>query len=192
MVPGLFGAPLKLISAFPPPQTYSESPNGLSGGKISMKQLPDGAVYGEHEIVTFDDYDKGLAYAKSVHKPILIDFTGFACVNCRKMEINVWSDEQVLKVLQSDVVLISLHVDDKRPLPENERSVSKTTGKKILTIGNKWTDFIISKYKTNTQPYYVMTDADGNSLSTPVGYTPDAAEFLSWLREGLKNFGTAK
>jgi len=192
MVPGLFGAPLKLISAFPPPQTYSESPNGLSGGKTSMKQLPDGAVYGEHDIVTFDDYDKGLAYAKAVNKPILIDFTGFACVNCRKMEINVWSDEQVLKVLQNDVVLISLHVDDKRPLPENEQFTSKETGKKIVTIGNKWTDFIISKYKTNTQPYYVMTDVAGNSLSTPVGYTPDAAEFLAWLHEGLKNFAAAK
>jgi thiol:disulfide interchange protein len=189
MIPGLFGAPLKLISAFPPPQTYSESPTGLGNAVESdMKELPEGAKYGEHGIVTFSDYEKGLAYAKQVKKPIMLDFTGYACVNCRKMEINVWSDEQVLKILKNNVVLISLYVDDKRELPENEQYVSKETGKKVVTIGNKWTDFIITRYKTNTQPYYVLTNLDGQSLNEPVSYTPDAAEYLLWLREGISKF----
>lgn len=192
MIPGLFGAPLKLISAFPPPQTYSESPRGFFGHSSSTSEakndLPDGAVLGEHDIVTFHDYDKGLAYAKKVNKPIMIDFTGYACVNCRKMEINVWSDERVLSILKNKVVLISLYVDDKRELPESERTVSKTTGKEIVTYGNKWTDFIISKYKTNTQPYYVLTDLDENNLNEPISYTPNIDDYLAWLNDGISKF----
>ncbi|GGC91322.1 thiol:disulfide interchange protein DsbD [Flavobacterium lutivivi] len=192
MIPGLFGAPLKLISAFPPPQTYSESPRGFFGHSNSTSgeksDLPEGAVLGEHDIVTFHDYDKGLAYAKKVNKPIMIDFTGYACVNCRKMEINVWSDEKVLDVLKNKVVLISLYVDDKRELPENERTISKTTGKEIVTYGNKWTDFIISKYKTNTQPYYVLTDLNENNLNEPISYTPNIDEYLAWLNDGISKF----
>lgn len=192
MIPGLFGAPLKLISAFPPPQTYSESPRGFFGHSSSSadtkNDLPDGAVLGEHDIVTFHDYDKGLAYAKKVNKPIMIDFTGYACVNCRKMEINVWSDERVLSILKNKVVLISLYVDDKRELPESERTVSKTTGKEIVTYGNKWTDFIISKYKTNTQPYYVLTDLDENNLNEPISYTPNIDDYLAWLNDGISKF----
>ncbi len=192
MIPGLFGAPLKLISAFPPPQTYSESPRGFFGHSSSTSEakndLPDGAVLGEHDIVTFHDYDKGLAYAKKVNKPVMIDFTGYACVNCRKMEINVWSDERVLSILKNKVVLISLYVDDKRELPESERTVSKTTGKEIVTYGNKWTDFIISKYKTNTQPYYVLTDLDENNLNEPISYTPNIDDYLAWLNDGISKF----
>ncbi|CAM3292997.1 Protein-disulfide reductase [Flavobacterium longum] len=190
MIPGMFGAPLKLISAFPPPQTYSESPMGFGGGAESDSEqaLPDGAKFGEHGIVTFNDYEKGFAYAKKVNKPIMLDFTGYACVNCRKMEINVWSDEQVLKVLKNDVVLISLYVDDKRPLPENEQYVSKVTGRKVETIGNKWSDFIISRYQTNTQPYYVLTDLNEQKLNEPIGYAPDADDYLAWLRDGIGKF----
>ncbi|HEX9979066.1 MAG TPA: cytochrome c biogenesis protein CcdA [Flavobacterium sp.] len=189
MIPGLWGAPLKLISAFPPPQTYSESPVGFGNAMASeTKSLPEGAEFGPHGIVAFTDYDKGLAYAKKVNKPILIDFTGYACVNCRKMENNVWSEEQVLKILKNDVVLISLYVDDKRKLPENEQTISKETGKKIVTIGNKWTDFIITRYKTNTQPYYVLSSLDGNNLIAPISYTPDAEEYENWLKTGIKNF----
>lgn len=192
MIPGLFGAPLKLISAFPPPQTYSESPRGFFGHSSSTSgaksDLPEGAVLGEHDIITFHDYDKGLAYAKKVNKPIMIDFTGYACVNCRKMEINVWSDEKVLDVLKNKVVLISLYVDDKRELPESGRTISKTTGKEIVTYGNKWTDFIISKYKTNTQPYYVLTDLNENNLNEPISYTPNIDEYLAWLNDGISKF----
>ncbi len=191
MIPGLFGAPLKLISAFPPPQTYSESPNGFggSGGSApSEAELPDFAEYGSHGIVSFTDYEKGMAYAKKINKPVLIDFTGFACVNCRKMENNVWTDAQILKILKNDIVLISLYVDDKRDLPEDEQFVSPNSGKKIVTVGKKWTDFIIHRYKTNTQPFYVLADVDGNNLNDPIGYTPDIEEYKEWLKEGLGNF----
>jgi len=190
MIPGLFGAPLKLISAFPPPQTYSESPRGFLGTAVetSKSDLPDGAKVGEHGIITFTDYDKGLAYAKEVNKPVMLDFTGFACVNCRKMEINVWSDEKVLSVLKNDVVLISLYVDDKRELPKDQQYVSKETGKEVVTIGNKWTDFIITRYKTNTQPYYVLTDLKEQKLNEPISYTPNIDDYLAWLKEGISKF----
>jgi thiol:disulfide interchange protein DsbD len=190
MIPGLFGAPLKLISAFPPPQTYSESPRGFLGTAVetSKSDLPDGAKVGEHGIITFTDYDKGLAYAKEVNKPVMLDFTGFACVNCRKMEINVWSDEKVLSVLKNDVVLISLYVDDKRELPKEQQYVSKETGKEVVTIGNKWTDFIITRYKTNTQPYYVLTDLKEQKLNEPISYTPNIDDFLAWLKDGISKF----
>ena len=190
MIPGLFGAPLKLISAFPPPQTYSESPRGFLGTAVetSKSDLPDGAKAGEHGIITFTDYDKGLAYAKEVNKPVMLDFTGFACVNCRKMEINVWSDEKVLSVLKNDVVLISLYVDDKRELPKDQQYVSKETGKEVVTIGNKWTDFIITRYKTNTQPYYVLTDLKEQKLNEPISYTPNIDDYLAWLKDGISKF----
>jgi thiol:disulfide interchange protein len=190
MIPGLFGAPLKLISAFPPPQTYSESPRGFFGGSSANTEveLPEGAELGEHDIITFHDYDDGFAYAKKVNKPIMLDFTGYACVNCRKMEINVWSDEKVLQVLKNDVVLISLYVDDKRPLPADEQYVSKETGKEVKTIGNKWTDFIITRYKTNTQPYYVLTDLNEKNLNAPISYTPNIDEYLAWLKDGIGKF----
>ncbi len=191
MIPGLFGAPLKLISAFPPPQTYSESPTGFFGhnnASVLKEGLPDGAKVGEHGIITFTDYDKGLAYAKEVNKPILLDFTGFACVNCRKMEINVWSDEKILSVLKNDVVLISLYVDDKRELPKEEQHVSKITGNDIETIGDKWTEFIITRYKTNTQPYYVLTDLNEQKLNQPVSYTPNINEYHAWLKDGISKF----
>ncbi len=189
MIPGLFGAPLKLISAFPPPQTYSESPNGFLGtASVSKEILPDGAKFGEHNIITFNDYYKGLAYAKTVNKPVMLDFTGFACVNCRKMEINVWSDEKVLQHLKNDVVLISLYVDDKRELPKGEQYVSKETGNEVVTIGNKWSDFIITRYKTNTQPYYVLMGLDEQNLNAPISYTPDSNDYENWLKDGISRF----
>ena len=190
MIPGLFGAPLKLISAFPPPQTYSESPTGFFGNSATFFKdgLPDGAEIGPHSLTVFTDYTKGLAYAKTVNKPVMLDFTGYACVNCRKMENNVWSDEKVLNVLKSEVVLISLYVDDKRELPKSEQTVSKETGNDIITVGDKWTEFIITKYKTNTQPFYVLMDLEENNLNDPISYTPDSNEYLAWLKDGISKF----
>ncbi|MBA4275558.1 thioredoxin family protein [Flavobacterium sp.] len=192
MIPGLWGAPLKLINAFPPPMEYSESPFGVGGsaGNSSATVLPDGAKLGPHQIVVFDDYEKGLAYAKMVNKPIMLDFTGFACVNCRKMENNVWSDSRILSILKNDVVLISLYVDDKRELPKGEQHISKTTGSEIETVGDKWADFMISKYKTNTQPLYVLTDLEGNSLNetTPTISYVGVDEYESWLKSGISAF----
>jgi len=189
MIPGLWGAPLKLISAFPPPHEYSESPRGFGGsaGNSDHSVLPEGAKFGPHDIIAFEDYEDGLAYAKSVNKPIMLDFTGYACVNCRKMERNVWSDQKVLSILKNDIVLISLYVDDKRDLPENEKFVSKETGESIETVGDKWTDFMISKYKTNTQPLYVLTDLEGNSLSSNISYV-STEEYVNWLKTGISKF----
>jgi thiol:disulfide interchange protein len=193
LIPGLWGAPLKLISAFPPPMEYSESPLGVgssSTGNTSATVLPDGAKLGPHQIVIFDDYDKGLAYAKTVNKPIMLDFTGHACVNCRKMENNVWSDASILSILKNEVVLISLYVDDKRELPKSEKFISKSTGSEIETIGDKWTDFMITKYNTNTQPLYVLTDLQGNNLNEKqptISYVP-VEEYLVWLKEGISKF----
>ncbi len=191
LIPGLWGAPLKLISAFPPPTQYSESPHGIgsSNAVSSSKDLPKGAKIGVHGIVIFDDYENGLAYAKSVHKPIMLDFTGHACVNCRKMENNVWSDSKVLPILKNDVVVISLYVDDKRELPADKQFVT-ASGDKIETIGDKWTDFMISRYKTNTQPLYVLTDLEGNNLNTAnstISYV-NTEEYLTWLKAGISNF----
>lgn len=192
MIPGLWGAPLKLINAFPPPIEYSESPLGFggSGNNSPAAVLPEGAKLGPHQIVVFEDYNKGLAYAKTVNKPIMLDFTGYACVNCRKMENNVWSNEGVLSILKNEVVLISLYVDDKRELPKSEQFVSKITGSEIETIGDKWTEFMITKYKTNTQPLYVLTDLEGNSLNVtkPTISFVGVSEYASWLKTGVSGF----
>ncbi len=191
LVPGLWGAPLKIISGFPPPMTYSESPYGVGnsqGGGAVISEIPDGAKEGPHGIVAFVDYEKGMKYAKENNKPVLLDFTGFACVNCRKMEDYVWSKPEVLSKLQNDVVLISLYVDDKKDLPENEQYISPTTGQKIKTVGNKWSDFQIEKYQANAQPYYIILDNEGNNLNNPVGYTPDAQEYLNWMEEGINKY----
>ena len=195
MIPGLWGAPLNLISAFPPPQHYSESPYGvgftkLGSGGTAHSDIPEGAhLMAPHDILAFNDYDKGLAYAKKVGKPVMLDFTGHACVNCRKMEQNVWVKPKVLKLLKNDVVLISLYVDDKRPLPANEVVDSKLKpGKKLKNIGEKWSELQTIKYKTNTQPMYVLMDHNENNLIAPVAYTPDVDEYFSWLMKGVQNF----
>lgn len=190
LIPGLWGAPLKIISGFPPPMTYSESPYGVGGGGggSAIQELPDGAKEGPHGIVAFTDYQTGVAYAQSVGKPILLDFTGFACVNCRKMEDYVWSEKEVLPKIKNEFVLISLYVDDKKRLPENEQYISGTTGKNIRTIGNKWSDFQIERYQMNAQPYYVILDENENELISPIGYTPNVEEYANWLQTGLDNY----
>lgn len=191
LIPGLWGAPLKLISGFPPPLNYSESPSGFGGSAKTLadgKDIPDGAKLAAHGIIAFEDYNEGLAYAKMVNKPVLLDFTGYACVNCRKMEDNVWADKRVLSILNNDVVLVSLYVDYKKDLPENEQYISKTTGKKIKTVGNKWSDFQITRFKANAQPYYVLLNSDEEQLNDPIGYTPDVAEYEQWLKSGIAQF----
>ena len=191
LIPGLWGAPLKIISGFPPPMTYSESPNGIgtsSSNTTTTIDLPEHAHSGPHGIIAFHDYEDGVAYAKIVGKPILFDFTGHACVNCRKMEDFVWSKPEILYLLKDKVVLISLYVDDKRELPKEAQYVSKETGKEIVTIGNKWSDYQITRYKNNAQPYYVILNSDGEDISKPIGYTPDATEYKKWLEEGIAKF----
>jgi thiol:disulfide interchange protein len=196
MLPGLWGAPLNLISAFPPAQHYSESPYGVGytklgdGGGMSHAEIPDGAhLMAPHNILAFNDYYKGLAYAKKVGKPIMIDFTGYACVNCRKMEQNVWAKDKVLKILKEDVVLISLYDDDRRKLEADEVVDSQLKiGKKLKNIGQKWSEFQTIKYKTNSQPFYVLMNHNEENLIDPVAYTPNVDEYYAWLKEGLSKF----
>nr|WP_248912387.1 cytochrome c biogenesis protein CcdA [Gelidibacter algens] len=198
MIPGLWGAPLNLISAFPPPQEYSESPYGvgftkMGGGSESADahgDLPEGAhLLAPHDILAFNNYYKGLAYAKEVGKPVMIDFTGWACVNCRKMEQNVWPKEKILNILKNDVVLISLYVDDKRKLEADDIVDSKLKqGKKLKYIGQKWSELQTIKYKANSQPFYVLMDHNEDNLIDPVAYTPDADEYYNWLKEGISKF----
>ncbi len=192
MIPGLWGAPLNLISGFPPPMSYSESPKGVGYQNVYIlendsNQLPEGAHYGPQNIVSFLDYDLGLAYAKKVNKPVMIDFTGKTCVNCRRMEEKVWSEPDILNLLMNEVVLISLYVDDRKPLPENEIYTNEND-KLIDTYGKKWNDFSMKRYKANVQPYYVLMAHDESNLNEPVGYTPDAVIYKNWLTEGITNF----
>jgi len=197
LIPGMWGAPLNLISAFPPPLEYSESPYGVgyskTGGVLSATEhdeLPEGAhLLAPHDILAFNDYDKGLAYAKEVGKPVMIDFTGWACVNCRKMEQNVWPQPKVLDVLKNKVVLISLYVDDKRPLPSGEEVDSKLKpGKKLKYIGQKWSELQTIRYKANSQPFYVLMGHDEENLIDPIAYTPNFEDYYAWLEEGVKKF----
>ncbi len=193
LIPGLWGAPLKILSGFTPPMTYSESPYGVgyqntvSSGVSSTSALPENAHIGPLGITAFHDYEEGLAYAKKVNKPVLLDFTGHACANCRKMEENVWSDAEILKILKNEIVLISLYGDDQRELPKEEQYVSKS-GSEVTTIGKKWREYQIERYNINAQPYYVVLDAEGKDISKPVGYTPDVEEYKTWLKEGISKF----
>lgn len=192
LIPGLWGAPLNIISGFPPPMSYSESPNGVgfknsSLGTSTAGSLPEHAQYGPHNIIAFHNYDEGLAYAKKVNKPVMIDFTGVTCVNCRRMEEKVWSKPEILSILKDEVVMISLYVDDRTPLPKDDVYIN-ANGKEIDTYGKKWSDFAITKYKANIQPYYILMGHDEENLNKPVGYTPEISEYKAWLEEGIANF----
>ncbi len=173
LIPGLWGAPLKMISGFPPPIFYREWNEKKSECPLDLS--------------CFHNYNEGMAYARKHGKPVMIDFTGWSCVNCRKMEEKVWPDAQVYKRLSNDYVVISLYVDDKTVLPETEQFISKSSGheKKVKTTGNKWSDMQASKYNTNSQPYYVLLDNNGKILANPRGYTPDEKEYLNYLDAGL-------
>ena len=201
MVPGLWGAPLKSISAFLPPmatQDFDLSGLGAAAG--------DGAVAGAgaagetaarpHKYADlfdkpkgfnpFFDYTEGLAYAKKVHKPVMIDFTGHACVNCRKMEANVWTDKAVSQTINGDYVLIQLYVDDKTDLAPEEQTTTPE-GRSIRTIGNKWSYLQTSKFQANSQPFYVLLNPETEQpLVEPEGANYDAGAYLQYLQSGLK------
>lgn len=182
LTPGMWGAPVNLISGFPPPTFYSEWNHGGGSG--------ESGGHSGHVEARFDDYEEGLAAAQAEGKPMLLDFTGWACVNCRKMEEQVWSDAEVASKLTEDVVLVSLYVDDRTALPEDEHRVEKYGGKdfRIKTIGNKWSYLQASRFNRNAQPFYVMIDHDGNHIGGSAGYDPDAELFLEFLDEGLAEF----
>ncbi|NQV75210.1 MAG: thioredoxin family protein [Bacteroidetes bacterium] len=189
MIPGLWGAPLKGISAWLPPQTtqdfdlYSNAGSAVTKAETSGKKYA-GLFHAPHGLDAFYDYEQGLAYAKSVNKPILIDFTGWSCTNCRKMEASVWPDKEVLRRLREDYVLISLYVDDKTELSQEDKYNSVFSGKKISSIGQKWSDFQASKFGTNSQPYYVIADHDGTVLVAPQAFNLDVNNYTKFLESG--------
>ncbi|RKE49602.1 protein-disulfide reductase DsbD family protein [Sphingobacterium detergens] len=200
MVPGLWGAPLKSISAFLPPSATQDF--DLSAGVASTPAHSDGKVkkYAEifHERGTpkgFDpyyDYDQALEAAKELNKPVLIDFTGWNCVNCRKMETIVWTDPGVAKLLKEEFVMAELFVDDKTELPANEQSISKYSGKKIKTIGNKNSDFQASTFNSNSQPLYVIVDASGKVLVPQTGANYNIEQYKAFLQSGIDAFKAKK
>ena len=182
LMPGMWGAPVNLISGFPPPMFYSEW-NGGGGHGGSGES-------GGHVEARFTDYEEGLAAARAEGKPVVLDFTGWACVNCRKMEEQVWPDPAVVDLLTNQVVLVSLYVDERKDLPASEQREESYGGKtfKIKTVGNKWSYMQASEFNTNSQPFYVMLDHDGAPLGEGVGYDPDAGIFVDFLERGLEAF----
>jgi thiol:disulfide interchange protein DsbD len=192
MIPGLWGAPLKLISAFPPPLQYSESPLGFGGGGGATAKGPEGTHLGPQNIWVFHDYDKALAYAKEVGKPLFVDFTGHNCVNCRKMEQSVWGEDGILEILRDKVVIVSLHVDERTDLPKSEqKTVTYAGGRKkfIKTVGDKWMMKQIEEYKATAQPYYIMQNTEGEDISAgPATYRDhkEPKDFKKWLKNSLK------
>ena len=196
MIPGLWGAPLKIINAFPPPMQYSESPQGVGAVQISSNHSIDSSNDGQHigpqGLMAFHDYYEALNYAKKVNKPLMIDFTGHACVNCRKMEEQVWSDQNVKNMLANDVVLVSLYVDERINLPKEEQYITKMAGKekKVRTTGDKWMVFQANTFGTNSQPYYVMLDLNENQLIEPANYQDygSVSLFKDWLERGVNLF----
>ena len=192
MIPGLWGGPLKLLSGLTPPITYSEAPRGfhegLGGGQATAKFDDPNMVAGPHGIPAFKDFDQAAAYATKVGKPMLLDFTGHACANCRKVEERVWSDERVKKILAEDVVLVSLYVDEAKELPEDQKVFSKALDRNLKTVGNKWTSFEIEHFNANAQPYYILVDKDLNRFSKPLEAELDAEVYLKWLQDGIAKY----
>ncbi len=207
LVPGLWGAPLKLISGFPPPLFYREwhmeqmvaqwlerrlvESGMLVAGGGGVDRVEVGVPEPEVEtcplsIPCFHDLGLAVRYARAVGKPILIDFTGWTCVNCRKMEERVWSDPRVREWLAEKYVLVSLYVDEKTPLPADRQFVSSVTGERVETVGDLWSHLQITLFNANSQPYYVPIAPDTTVLTDPVGYLPDPDAFLAFLQRGYE------
>ncbi len=171
MVPGLWGAPLKAVSAFAPPM-----------------QTQDFNLYKNEVHAKFNDFDAGMEYARQQGKPVMIDFTGYGCVNCRKMELAVWTDPTVSKLLNEDYVLITLYVDEKTKLPEPVKVMENGTERTLRTVGDKWSYLQRSKFGANAQPFYVLLDNEGMPLNKSYSYDEDIQKYVEFLQTGLKNY----
>ena len=171
MVPGLWGAPLKAVSAFAPPMNTQ-----------------DFNLYKNEVHAQFDDFDTGMEYARRNGKPVMLDFTGYGCVNCRKMELAVWTDQKVSKLIQDDYVLITLYVDNKTPLPENIKVTENGKERTLRTLGDKWSYLQRVKFGANAQPFYVLIDNDGNPLNKSYSYDEDINKYVDFLETGLNNY----
>lgn len=171
MIPGLWGAPLKAVSAFAPPM-----------------QTQDFNLYKNEVHAKFNDFDAGMEYARQNHKPVMIDFTGYGCVNCRKMELAVWTDPQISQIMNDDYVLITLYVDEKTSLPEPIKITENGKERTLRTIGDRWSYLQRSKFGANAQPFYVLLDNEGKPLNSSYSYDEDIAKYKDFLQTGLKNY----
>lgn len=175
MVPGLWGAPLKAVSAFAPPM-----------------KTQDFNLYTNEVHAKFDDYDLGMEYARLHNKPVMLDFTGYGCVNCRKMELAVWTDPTVSKIINDDYVLITLYVDNKTPLSEPVKIMENGTERTLRTVGDKWSYLQRVKFGANAQPFYVLIDNEGKPLNKSYAYNEDIPKYIEFLRTGLENYRKEK
>ena len=201
LIPGLWGAPLSIINGFPPPLEYTEAPDGFGGTKSSINSsnsnsssLPKHMHKGPNGIPAFDDYYFALDYSKKVGKPIMIDFTGKACINCRKMEAEVWSNPEVKRKLSEDFILVSLYVDKKNELPLDLQKEVLWNGssRKLKSVGDRWSYLQNTKYQSSTQPQYWIIDGDENHFSDSSSYDSDIDKYIEWLDKGLGNFKNKK
>lgn len=175
MVPGLWGAPLKAVSAFAPPM-----------------QTQDFNLYNNEVHAKFDDYDAGMKYAREHGKPVMLDFTGYGCVNCRKMELAVWTDMKVADLINNDYVLITLYVDNKTRLPEPVKVMENGTERTLRTVGDKWSYLQRVKFGANAQPFYVLIDNEGKPLNKSYSYDEDIDKYVDFLQAGLNNYNKKK
>ena len=201
LIPGLWGAPLSIINGFPPPLEYTEAPDGFGGTKSNINSsnsnsssLPKHMHKGPNGIPAFDDYYFALDYSKKVGKPIMIDFTGKACINCRKMEAEVWSNPEVKRKLSEDFILVSLYVDKKNELPLDLQKEVLWNGssRKLKSVGDRWSYLQNTKYQSSTQPQYWIIDGDENHFSDSSSYDSDIDKYIEWLDKGLGNFKNKK
>ena len=175
MVPGLWGAPLKAVSAFAPPM-----------------QTQDFNLYNNEVHAKFDDYDAGMKYAREHGKPVMLDFTGYGCVNCRKMELAVWTDMKVADLINNVYVLITLYVDNKTRLPEPVKVMENGTERTLRTVGDKWSYLQRVKFGANAQPFYVLIDNEGKPLNKSYSYDEDIDKYVDFLQTGLNNYNKKK
>jgi thiol:disulfide interchange protein len=201
LIPGLWGAPLSFINGFPPPLEYNESPEWFNqrGAAVNVSNSNTSALSehmhsGPNGIPAFDDYYHALEYSKKVGKPIMIDFTGKACINCRKMEAEVWSDPEVKRKLSEEFVLVSLYVDKKNELPKELQVEVDWSGSKrtLSSVGDRWSHLQNTKYQSSTQPQYWIIDGNEKHYSDCTSYDPDINKYIEWLDRGLANFKAGK
>jgi len=195
LLPGMWGAPLAAIEGVAPPRTHSEDGFYFSRGPIPEPEDELFKEYREHmhpvsdgSIFVFHELEIAREYAKKANKPILVDFTGHSCANCRKTESIVWTNDEIKPILQNDVVVVSLYCDDREELPKDEQVYSKAINGTIVNVGNKWSAYQIEKYGQISQPLYIVQDTDGNDLTEAIGYTPNIDKYKKFLQVGIKNY----
>ena len=196
MIPGMWGAPLKALSGYLPPQQTLDFNLDRTIKYVESQQESQTCEEPKYSDVLelpldlsgYFDYEQALSCARAQDKPVFVDFTGHGCNNCREMENSVWSDPEVLKMLRDEYVVVALYVDDKTEMPEEDWSVSTKNGKVKKTIGSKNIDFQETRFGANAQPYYVLLDNDGDMLMIPRSYSKDKAAFLTFLKKGLDNY----